>query len=356
MKGKEAKRIEFIDSLKGFGIFLVIWGHCIQYLNKNIHFIDNFIYEFIYSFHMPLFFMISGFFFLSSLKLNFKDFLYKKFTQLLLPCIVWSIIYTSIYTLAHIVKGKTIDYEFIVLQTFNPYNWPFWFLKELFISYILIYLAYKLLKKDWLVFLLSIVLVCIIPFFDFQRFLLPLFLVGIYLKKNYLLIKKYSIYLLCISAVLFLTGLFFWKGQYAVYFTGFPSIITLNPLGINLLNIDISIFRLCIGIIGSFFFFILFEKIYTKNKFFFSLEKVGKGTLAIYIMQGFILEKGLSKINLSFPNETIFSLLIAPVLSILILIICIYIIKWIDKNKYIGFYLLGNSLQNPPKVKENVRN
>ena len=49
------KRIEYIDTAKAIGILLVILGHC------------KFLYRpelgiFIYSFHMPLFFVISGMF------------------------------------------------------------------------------------------------------------------------------------------------------------------------------------------------------------------------------------------------------------------------------------------------------
>lgn len=41
----------FIDVLKGWGIILVIWGHSSQFLFNEI-----------YSFHMPLFFFLSDVF------------------------------------------------------------------------------------------------------------------------------------------------------------------------------------------------------------------------------------------------------------------------------------------------------
>ncbi len=47
-------RIEWVDIAKGLGILLVIIGHCV-YLGGGIH-------NWIFSFHMPLFFMLSGFF------------------------------------------------------------------------------------------------------------------------------------------------------------------------------------------------------------------------------------------------------------------------------------------------------
>ena len=46
------KRLDYLDMAKGVGIFLVILGH-IQYLEESTM-------RFIYSFHMPLFFMIGG--------------------------------------------------------------------------------------------------------------------------------------------------------------------------------------------------------------------------------------------------------------------------------------------------------
>jgi fucose 4-O-acetylase-like acetyltransferase len=56
------------DIMKGMGIILMIIGHCS---------IPRFCWHFIFSFHMPLFFMISGFFFkpkpvLQRLKIDFR--------------------------------------------------------------------------------------------------------------------------------------------------------------------------------------------------------------------------------------------------------------------------------------------
>lgn len=47
------KRIEYIDILKGIGIILVVLGHVTQ--NKPL-------FQFIYAFHMPLFFFVAGLF------------------------------------------------------------------------------------------------------------------------------------------------------------------------------------------------------------------------------------------------------------------------------------------------------
>ena len=51
------------DIVKGAAIFLMIWGHCIQYCAlKDISYMDDVMFKIIYSFHMPLFMLISGYF------------------------------------------------------------------------------------------------------------------------------------------------------------------------------------------------------------------------------------------------------------------------------------------------------
>ena len=53
------KRIDWIDFLKAFAIFLVVWGHIIQSNFPNLNTINGFIL----AFHMPLFAILSGLFF-----------------------------------------------------------------------------------------------------------------------------------------------------------------------------------------------------------------------------------------------------------------------------------------------------
>ncbi|MDE5968902.1 MAG: acyltransferase family protein [Muribaculaceae bacterium] len=53
-------RVVWLDILKCMAIFLVLWGHSIQYLRSDSPF-DDPVFRFIYSFHMPLFMALSGF-------------------------------------------------------------------------------------------------------------------------------------------------------------------------------------------------------------------------------------------------------------------------------------------------------
>ena len=70
------KRVEWIDIAKGYGILFVIIGHL--YLQ------DSFLTTQIYTFHMPLFFFLSGYVF-SAKKYNFNEFIKRKAKTILVP-------------------------------------------------------------------------------------------------------------------------------------------------------------------------------------------------------------------------------------------------------------------------------
>ena len=63
-----AKRIEWLDSCKGFAIMLVVIGHIVDGYTDAELFVGYFqlmnaVHNVIYSFHMPLFFTLSGYIF-----------------------------------------------------------------------------------------------------------------------------------------------------------------------------------------------------------------------------------------------------------------------------------------------------
>ena len=107
------KRIDYIDALKGFAIILVVLGHVIQYYYLPNSFDQNVTFRFIYSFHMPLFFAISGFAHQLSSHIGFSlNVIKRNAIQLLLPFFVWWIIkwivlnrYNLIYGLLQPDKG-----------------------------------------------------------------------------------------------------------------------------------------------------------------------------------------------------------------------------------------------------------
>ncbi len=125
------KRIDWIDALKGFGIFCVTFGHCNPWSPLE---------KYIYSFHMFLFFFISGFLF--TIKEDRKKMLINCFKKLLLPFIAWNTVSSLNDSLPKKDFGLFIR-EFFVLGGKLTSNPPIWFLLVLFITE-LIFILLKL--------------------------------------------------------------------------------------------------------------------------------------------------------------------------------------------------------------------
>lgn len=128
-------RLEKIDSVKGLGILLVVLGH-----TKNI---PEALHFFIYSFHMPLFFIVSGVFFsLDKSAGSGLGYIKKKFIRLIIPAWVLGAI-CSIPFLLMLILNYGIDLEGFsnrLLGTMTGYPFadgnfmstPLWFLFALF--------------------------------------------------------------------------------------------------------------------------------------------------------------------------------------------------------------------------------
>ena len=142
-------RIDYLDAIKAFAIFLVVCGHTLQYLDKAQS--GKCLYDIIYSFHMPLFMVISGYFAYSSLQKTFYSFITKKFIQLILPVITWTIL--SILFI--FVTDKSSYHSEIVGS--------YWFLRTLFACYVATYCVKKCFRNDYLGFIISVIFFILIP-------------------------------------------------------------------------------------------------------------------------------------------------------------------------------------------------
>ncbi len=89
MEHKLNSRILWPDVLKSLAVFLVILGHVSSTYDSRGY--SSPLALWIYSFHMPLFMMLSGMFFKYSLKKDFKSLLIDKSRLLLLPLLSWGL-------------------------------------------------------------------------------------------------------------------------------------------------------------------------------------------------------------------------------------------------------------------------
>lgn len=127
------QREVYMDILKCFAIFLVLSGHCVQYLVSS-QYAEEPLYRIIYSFHMPLFIMIVGYFFAKGVQHGFFKTAYKKFNQLILPFLVWTIL---------IIIAKQIRVGLPSIgQVIVGWAYSLWFLKTAFVCCILGYFVF----------------------------------------------------------------------------------------------------------------------------------------------------------------------------------------------------------------------
>ena len=147
-------RSEVIDTLKGIGILLMVLGH--------MHFNTVFNY-YVYAFHMPLFFLISGY--LYRRPDSMKKTILRKAKRLLVPYFSFGIGYWILWLVLH---GKETENPFapfyaLVFNGINGlvYESALWFLPALFVVYNVFSVVDRkinqIMRKTVLVILLSLI-------------------------------------------------------------------------------------------------------------------------------------------------------------------------------------------------------
>ena len=216
MQEMKKNRIDYFDIAKGFGIILVILGHC--KIKKY-----QLLFNFIYCFHMPMFFIISGYFFRQRENRELMKKIVKNF-------IIPYIITCSAIIIFHLIRGImdgldnegliNISKTWLLASLYGSGNraeygikpiGAIWFLLALsvatvimntifnyknryFIEIVIAYVGYKTSKFIWIPFSLQAGMMAII----FME-------VGIYFKENIVFERKIplQVYLFCIFLSIF---------------------------------------------------------------------------------------------------------------------------------------------------------
>lgn len=132
-------RIDYIDVAKGIGLIAVVFGHLYTY-RRGVSTI-------IFSFHMPLFFILSGYCFSPERITDFESYLVRKVKSLLLPYAIFCLIGLA-FTFC-IPKWRRELTEFTLVEVFfttqpeSLHVGQIWFLVCLFWVEILAYFVYK---------------------------------------------------------------------------------------------------------------------------------------------------------------------------------------------------------------------
>ncbi|MEG6615950.1 acyltransferase family protein [Peptococcaceae bacterium 1198_IL3148] len=146
-------RIEWLDSLKGLAIILVVWGH----LNIPIE-----AETIIYSFHMPLFFFISGYLFKQNNR-TLKQYVQRKVNSLLIPYFFFAVMSIPFGILLDFVYQNEINpllmfMHFFFLSGSVGWNAPLWFLIVLFLIEVIYFVVNSSKINNGLFIILSFVL------------------------------------------------------------------------------------------------------------------------------------------------------------------------------------------------------
>lgn len=148
------KRIEWIDICKGLGIFLVVIGH------TGIAKVSQTEYDWIYSFHMPFFYMISGLVFNETKYDTFGKYIKRRLKTLVIP---FFILNTILFCIAKILDLDNIQPPMHELFTGVL---AMYFLRVLFISEIYYFFINKFLKTYYLKLIAVVILISLSSFIN----------------------------------------------------------------------------------------------------------------------------------------------------------------------------------------------
>lgn len=144
-------RTDWVDYAKGIGILLVVYGHVARGLfNANIDMPTAFYHmadSVVYSFHMPLFFFLSGLFFYRSFsKRGAKKLMFSKVDTIFYPYVLWSLLQGSIEAVLSNYTNGNVSFSDVFALLWEP-RAQFWFLYALFFVFLVSSVVYSIGSK-----------------------------------------------------------------------------------------------------------------------------------------------------------------------------------------------------------------
>ena len=301
-------RNSYLDILKAVTILFVVIGHAIQYGGgmENLsggYFLYNPVFIFIYSFHMPLFMIVSGYLFAFSCKnKTWIQLLIAKAKQILIPLFCWSCV-SLVVEIIKIIIGIS-SHKFSIIWIGQTVTSGFlhgpWFLWAIWWSSLLVIITRRFFKDNILVYLAVFILVMLIPDNNNSaqyKFMLPYFVLAYLFNKYEFKTKLTNVYVnvtLAISTTLIYILLLphFGFDSY-IYMSGY------SVIGKNLTyQLHNNAFRFVIGAVGSisvmYAVYLLTFKLPASVKR--PIAYVGTNTLGIYLISNYFFDEVLKRL------------------------------------------------------------
>lgn len=318
------------DVIRGFAIITVIIGHCIQNGNGWYYFIDgaywsNKVYQFIYSFHMPLFMLLAGWFAYYSIKKVEGDrkaqwkLLGKRAFTYITPIFLWTLFEFLRGEIMRVSQGEArTPMSTMFIWFVNYFITNLWFLWAVLICLIIVFVMHLYLEDNIPLYVVAFCSFYILPDaanLGVYKYLIPYYVAAFYVNmcldkfsnikeneneeeeslgnKAYRLINKLiasyknkpNMYLV-ILAVMFGVMFLFYNSQTFIYVSGYR----VSRTGF-VKKVILDTYRTVIGFVGSAFFMILWDRIVDRFKDckWHLLTAFGRNSLGIYILQGYYI-------------------------------------------------------------------
>ena len=351
------------DICKGIAIFLVVWGHVLQRgLFSATEVSENPLVKIIYTFHMPLFVLISGYFFYSShKKKEIKELIVQRGKNLLQIILIWN----TIHFFLTMLFGYLSD---IKVESFPKSLWKsiaegYWFLWAILFCTVAVGIVTKCLpKRFWLLgFFCFIPLALISPCRWVIISVYPFFILGFWYHKwmdegkAISQILKYGSLLVYVFVMLFYFSIPAIGNSEWRYMLKMGISFLKGNMGLTevMMQIGRVVLYYVLGITGSVTVIVLIDFIVhtvKKKMVLHFTANLGRFSLQIYILQRVLLELIMGRCYVMFvnmtgrnpiaDNEGIFTW----VYSFLISVICTYLFYFLARHVFdgkIGRFLFG---------------
>ena len=218
------QRINWIDWAKVFAIYLVVLGHLLSKTGR-----EGYIFNFIYSFHMPFFFFISGYLFTIK-ENNFRSFLKGSIRSLLVPYVLLNLI-GNFFLIPTWVLAKQWPLDqlfYFITADGRGERGPTWFLVCLFQVRLLSYFIVRQ-TSVWRLLVVSfcILIAYLFPFHLYWRIdtvfmVIPFYIAGYELKSKLSFFSSKISFFILLLIVLLLTMIMGYSNVYLRLFGNYP--------------------------------------------------------------------------------------------------------------------------------------
>ena len=318
--------ITWATNAKGLGIIFVVLGHVLRGLNNaNIYTNNSFkvIDYVIYTFHMPLFFFLSGLFILKSLdKRNYKQFALLKIKQLFYLYIIWSLLQFFIQLMfSNSINGSVNYYD--IFHLFYLPKGQMWFVYVLLFFLLTLGFVFKQIKsKNKRLIILSVLIVVASLLREFG------------FSSNFVLDKIAVNFLFIVLGILYsLVNIKVSKKYFIITFLIFGGVLYFNIIN-NTLNYDNQFLSAIFGVLS-----VILLCRFSSTKF---LAKFGDVSLEIYLSH-IIFASGIRIVlHKIFLIENIF---VHVLVGLFVgLVFPLLLLKLINKIQF-GFFLFKNPMK-----------